>query len=179
MNYEKAYKDALERMKSWARGEHPECFTEAQKAAEFIFPELAESEDEMIRKALIRFHKSTIDIDGIKGEDILAWLEKQGKQKPIYNFNAVDWQPSKVDGKIHNIYNSEVEPKFIEKKELRKIENSPILSNSAKTGKNWSDEDSLMIDSIIDTMKWLEGKGATNMKIDWLKSLKKRMEAQQ
>ena len=39
----------------------------------------------------------------------------------------------------------------------------------------WSDEDSLMIDSIIDTMKWLEGKGATNMKIDWLKSLKKRM----
>lgn len=41
----KAYDDALERMKSWVRGEHPECFTEAQKAAEFIFPKLAESED--------------------------------------------------------------------------------------------------------------------------------------
>ena len=81
MNYKKAYKNALERMKSWARGEHPECFTEAQKAAEYIFPELAESEDERIRKALIRFHKSTIDIDGIKGEEILAWLEKQGKSK--------------------------------------------------------------------------------------------------
>lgn len=40
----------------------------------------------------------------------------------------------------------------------------------------WSEEDSLMIDSIIDTIKWLEGKGATNMKIDWLKSLKQRME---
>lgn len=39
----------------------------------------------------------------------------------------------------------------------------------------WSNEDSLMIDSIIDTMKWLEGKGATNMKLDWLKSLKQRM----
>jgi len=46
----KAYDEALERMKSWARGEYPECFTEAQKAAEFIFPELAESEDERIRK---------------------------------------------------------------------------------------------------------------------------------
>ena len=36
-------------------------------------------EDERIRKALVRFHKSTIDIDGIKGADILAWLEKQGQ----------------------------------------------------------------------------------------------------
>lgn len=40
-------------------------------------PELKESEDERIRKALIRFHKSTIDIDGIKGADIILWLEKQ------------------------------------------------------------------------------------------------------
>ena len=37
-----------------------------------------ESEDERIRKALIRFHKSTIDVDGIKGDDVLVWLEKQG-----------------------------------------------------------------------------------------------------
>lgn len=81
MDYEKKYKEALERMKSWARGEHPECFTEAQKAAEFIFPELAESEDDRIKKALIRFHKSSIDIDGIKGADIIAWLEKQGKEE--------------------------------------------------------------------------------------------------
>jgi hypothetical protein len=37
-----------------------------------------EGDGEKIRKALIKFHKSTIDIDGIKGEDIVAWLEKQG-----------------------------------------------------------------------------------------------------
>lgn len=42
-----------------------------------------ELEDERIRKALIRFHKSTIDIDGIKGDDIVAWLEKQGKPTDI------------------------------------------------------------------------------------------------
>lgn len=48
---------------------------------ESIFPELAESEDERIKDALIRFHKSTIDIDGIKGKDIVAWLEKQGQVK--------------------------------------------------------------------------------------------------
>ena len=46
-------------------------------ALETLYPELKESEDERIRKALIRFHKSSIDIDGIKGNDILVWLEKQ------------------------------------------------------------------------------------------------------
>ena len=33
--------------------------------------------DEKLRNTLIRFHKSTIDVDGIKGKDIIAWLEKQ------------------------------------------------------------------------------------------------------
>ena len=49
------------------------------------------------------------------------------------------------------------------------------LEKQGEQKPKWTEEDSLMIDSIIDTMKWLEGKGATNMKIDWLKSLKKRM----
>jgi hypothetical protein len=51
-----------------------------------IFPELAESKDDRIRKTLIAFHKSTIDIDGIKGGEIIEWLEKQGKQ-PIWTDN--------------------------------------------------------------------------------------------
>lgn len=46
--------------------------------AEEIFSKFEDSEDGRIRKALIRFHKSTIDVDGIKGDDIVAWLEKQG-----------------------------------------------------------------------------------------------------
>ena len=55
-----------------------------------IFPELAESEDERVRKTLIRFHKSTIDVDGIKGEDIIDWLEKQGKQEDILENAIID-----------------------------------------------------------------------------------------
>lgn len=39
-------------------------------------------------------------------------LERQDEQKHIFDFNANNWYVSKVDGKIHNIYNSEVEPKF-------------------------------------------------------------------
>lgn len=55
------------------------------EALEFLIPELKESENERIRKALVRFHKSTIDVDGIKGEEILAWLEKQGEQKSTWS----------------------------------------------------------------------------------------------
>ena len=39
-------------------------------------------------------------------------LERQDEQKHVFDFNANNWYVSKVDGKIHNIYNSEVEPKF-------------------------------------------------------------------
>ena len=85
-NYEKKYKESIERMKSWVRGEHPECFSEAQKAAEFIFPELKESEDERIRKEIIDFlglpHPQFV---GKRDhEKWIAWLEKQGEKKDYY-----------------------------------------------------------------------------------------------
>jgi hypothetical protein len=84
MDYKKKYEDALERMKSWARGEHPEYFTETQKAAEFIFPELAESENERIRKRLICGMNALKDqknetFAAIPIDDCITWLEKQGK----------------------------------------------------------------------------------------------------
>ena len=56
--------------------------------AEEIFSKFEESEDERIRKGLINYfnhHKNGINIFyGIKGDDILAWLEKQGEQKVNY-----------------------------------------------------------------------------------------------
>ena len=90
-DYKKKYEEALERMKSWANGEHPECFSEAQKAAEFVFPELKKSEDERIRKNIINWLKN------IEGQTIpfndyisaIAWLEKQGKKvDAIENFDT-------------------------------------------------------------------------------------------
>ena len=81
-DYEKLYKDVLAKAREIHRNEN-----EKRSDMEWLFPELKESEDEKIRKALVRFHKSTIDIDGIKGTDILAWLEKQGES---YTKNDVD-----------------------------------------------------------------------------------------
>ena len=80
---QESHKKTIERAISWAKGEHPECFSEAQKAIEFIFPELkeSESEDEKVRKSLIdyfsNFHLQTFA--GLDPKKILDWLEKQGE----------------------------------------------------------------------------------------------------
>ena len=116
MDYEKKYKEALELARDYYKANLKLNNADENLLLEDIFPELRGDEDEKIRKALVRFHKSTIDIDGIKGADILAWLEKQGEQKPaVVDFNAKDWYVSKVDGKIHDMtYNptNKIEPKF-------------------------------------------------------------------
>ena len=55
-----------------------------------LFPELAESEDERIRKGLLSyFKKSKIgSFNGMDAKSVIAYLEKQGEQKPA------EWKPS-------------------------------------------------------------------------------------
>lgn len=114
MDYEKAYKEAFER----AKQVHASSVDENKKSAEYIFPELQESEDEKIRKILINLvvsNGTAYYINKIHKDKIFAWLEKQGEQKPpIVDFKAKNWYVSKVDGKIHDMtYNPDkVEPKF-------------------------------------------------------------------
>ena len=85
MDYEKAYKDALER----AREEFGSgCYDKG--TIEYIFPELAESEDERIRKDIISFLKANKDF----AEDWIAWLERQGehKCKEDFEYNGCIWR---------------------------------------------------------------------------------------
>jgi len=79
-SYEQKYKAALEWMQGMYGGLHGKTKEEAEK----YFPELAESEDEKIRKAIITFFESEDDNTTyalVPKKDILAWLEKQGKPK--------------------------------------------------------------------------------------------------
>lgn len=82
VNYVKKYKDALERA-SKLKVQNP--FDTVGQMVEHIFPEFKESEDERIRQHLIDCVNRTISeasaFKDISKEDILAWLEKQGKQK--------------------------------------------------------------------------------------------------
>ena len=80
MDYEKKYKEALERAKKlYEQGTITESLSN-------VFPELIESENERIRKELIKYLK-----EGVEGyipagdrsdyQRWLAWLEKQGDQE--------------------------------------------------------------------------------------------------
>ena len=78
----KAYDEALERAKELLEVGLKD--TRDKRVVLSFFPELAESEDEKIRKGLIDyfsdFHLQTFA--GLDPKKILSWLEKQGRQKP-------------------------------------------------------------------------------------------------
>ena len=78
--YEHKYKEALQKAKSLELPEYKNIMVS-------IFPELAESEDERVRKALVKAVSGTIEGTKLFGtnvtrEDAITWLEKQGEQNP-------------------------------------------------------------------------------------------------
>jgi len=100
MNEEQKRKEYLEAVKAWLEIAKKNNNTIIQ-ILENLFPELKESGDERIRKEIYRYFRdlqlssdrefspsTTID-------EILAWLEKQGEQKPDDKigpkFNVGDW----------------------------------------------------------------------------------------
>ena len=85
----KAYDSIIEK----ANKMHSENCEACKACIEELIPELAESEDEKIRKALIdgftvmkesKNCGKTFSNHNIPVTDILAWLEKQGEQKAGY-----------------------------------------------------------------------------------------------
>ena len=91
MDYEVLYKDALERAEEIIKyyKEHNRGDEASIEDLETIFPELAESEDERIRKGIIKYLYFIKDKDGsympnnIPFDDMIAWLEKQA---PVEHF---------------------------------------------------------------------------------------------
>ena len=83
MDYEKAYKEALER----ARKFYSEPHLDSNSVIEDIFPELFKSEDERIRRELIdcikRSMKGMSDSAKVTYNSWIDWVKKQGEQKPI------------------------------------------------------------------------------------------------
>ena len=80
MDYEKEYKAALERCREfYAKLGNKQL----KEEVEDIFPELAESEDEQMRKKCIELIKELKKFCMRDGqEECIAWLEAQGEKKP-------------------------------------------------------------------------------------------------
>ena len=79
MDYEKKYKDARQTAKNALDCAKQGLITTDKVLIERMFPELKESEDERVRKALIELFTSTSKKDwlNIPTEKIIAWLKKQ------------------------------------------------------------------------------------------------------
>ena len=94
-------------------------FTMLREALETLIPELIETEDEKIRKIISDILlidsdeiREILDTNNVLIQDVYAWFEKQGKQKPI-NSQFTPEQAGVLDKHID---------KFIEQKPADKIE---------------------------------------------------------
>lgn len=199
MDYEKKYKEEVGRATQlW------ECGDITRENLEYIFPELAESKDERIRKSLIEMvHDTTGDelwVDyNIHKEEAIAWLEKQGEPMEI-NPTEFDTRLQTLIGKFDNLPKEELigslsfwlnvvqndgtykdEEKQGEKKSQRMI--SAEAKEAMYDKPAWSEEDEAHIHSLLDRLNGMCKKGSTfittrfavNQDMDWLKSLKQRI----
>ena len=104
----KAYDEAIKRVENIMNGKCETTFMFTEGLFEHIFPELKESES--IRLWLIdllstmQYHHCDEDME--MGNKAIAWLEKQGEQKPVDISDKLKekytWEPSDGQMKILN-----------------------------------------------------------------------------
>ena len=67
-----------------------EPWLDLEKALATLIPELAESEDERIRRTLVEYFGPKVQLDFVRGvpiQKIRDWLEKQKEPKPLPPFD--------------------------------------------------------------------------------------------
>ena len=82
--YEKKYREAVAELSRIANDPNGDGVT--LEKLERIFPELSESDDEKIRKEIIHYFtegREFLSLCSVGREEILAYLENQGEQKPV------------------------------------------------------------------------------------------------
>lgn len=202
MDYEKAYKKALERAKKnydvaqdLCNGSQigVECF---KNTLTNIFPELIESEDERIRKRLIdliyKVYAFTNYITCVEYENIIAWLEKQGDKSttlPKWKYKN-DNTPLLRDSIILNKYGCVAKSPsgaiisdawVLDYNELAKLPKEE-LEKQGEQKQEWSEEDDYNLQCMIAKVTYDIQKGnvgRNNELIDWLKSLKDRVKGKE
>jgi hypothetical protein len=104
----KAYDEALDRARVyWETDDNNTLDIKARGTMEYLFPELAESEDEKIRKEILEVAETVVSRDGtLYGKkyncrEWIAWLEKQGKKQP-FDYENVNIQPKDFATKVES-----------------------------------------------------------------------------
>lgn len=181
--FEKEYKDALERAKKTplkTRTLSSEAKLAVRLALEYVFPALKESDDERIRTFLIdyftsyKFGNVQTKLNGVKIDDIIAYLEKHKEQNPA------EWseEDEEMLNRIIDTYRrfpqltTETFSRRQELGWLRLIKNRVV---HPKAVPDFSEEDNNMLYDVIDSLIRYKSK-VPSEKIDkqilWLKFLR-------
>lgn len=111
-NYEKKYKDALERARANYKADKEMGFIENCDMLELIFPELKESEDEKIRDWLITQLRNNYK-GNYWATQAIAWLEKQKEtSKAIEAVDRIDKYIDEHLANAHDMKNSNPDKKY-------------------------------------------------------------------
>jgi len=158
MNYEEKYKEALERAKKMLASKRS-VIVEKQ-ALETIFPELAESEDERMRKELLDYLHTRQIIEGLTDTkvkmDWVIWLEKQGEKSQGKSITKV-WKDMRLEvfaqasGNRHEPNYSYNNTKMFSLNDIDEIIEKISEQNLANSAKTCKDEPKFKVgDWVID-----------------------------
>lgn len=189
----KAYDEAKYIMKEYLESGNAGVI--AENTIKKAFPELAESEDERIRKCLLshfsRYQENEIFLNGITMKQIVAWLEKQGEHAKFLNKIQIgDKVTRNQDGVLVNLSQLERVAKPAEEYNITGIKSKNAQGKLGEMIKNlkpvnevleqkpveWSEEDENRVNRLI---AYFEDKESFTAEDDivyanWLKSLRPR-----
>lgn len=186
MDYEKKYKEALERARQFSEKPYLE---DSKGIVDYIFPELKESEDEQHRKWILEYL-----YDGLRKSDeqfkdqfkcAIAWFEKQGEQKPTNTveprFKINDKVIHKETGKTWTIhwYLADTNSYYvIDEEELINHYSEDVLESAEQKPAEWSEEDERKIKAIVSVIESTDERIMVSLGqnrkalCDWLKFLR-------
>jgi len=145
------YEDAIARYKQWER-DHTNGYV-IDDMMGFIFPELKESNDEKIRKAIINRTKN------LGADDLLYW-------DGFTVGDVIDWLGKQKEPTIHHCAGL--------KGTLPLGTKTSWHDDHKETNRKWSEEDELALKSILVSGKYI----LSQINKDWLKSLPERFNLQ-
>jgi hypothetical protein len=155
IDYKKKYEQALEMARNIRFG-NPQNNT-ANVVCEQIFPELKESEDEKVRKRIIRVFRGEIGLPTKEEtKKYIAWLEKQGELVNSLS-KGLDNAHERIDDLIQK--------------------NNSLIEQLEKQGEqNWSEEDEENFHTLSKIICDSQASAKIANKLsDWLESLKDRV----
>lgn len=189
----KAYDDLLVRLQK-AKVDNNVCDERYCCVIDDIVPELIESEDERIRKALIEFVQGMYmgcctEEAGKERDMFLTWLEKQGEQKSYNKFEPKFKVGDKIRIKTPSLYDKDMQVARIESyyyvcNHIGKFSSEvvPFSKESSyelfEQNPAWSEEDKAVLDALIRRLEGEDIYVSPHLAIECLKSIKDRVQPQ-